>query len=269
MRERARLLLPSVVKAGKWMAAMAILLGVLGSRPARAADLGSAADSDPLQPIFLQLRNEYTNLPDGSWQNSLILRRDQLILKNLGVEKGRKGLLLRFDVPMMTVHTGTDTDTGLGDLYAQADFFPRMTRTFAFGGGTGLYLPTASLDSTGSGKWSVGPLVVPIWFFSGAGGFAFIKAQDVISLGGSPERPDLHFFLLTPTGVWKIGGRSWVLADTEVRQDWKNDLTFYKSGLQIGTRFGQGKAIWLKAEIPWGPDQQADWILKTSFYLIR
>jgi len=269
MTGRMTFLLQSALKAGKRMAMMVILFGILGSRPALAADPGTAADSDPLQPIMLQFRDEYSNLPDGSWQNAFILRRDQLILKSLGLEKGKKGLLLRFDLPIMTVHTESDTDTGLGDLYAQAIFFPRLSRSFALGGGTGLYLPTASLESTGSGKWSVAPLVVPIWFFPGAGGFAFLKVQDVISLGGSPERPDLNTLLLTPTGVRRIGDRGWVLADTELRRDWENDLTFYKSGLQLGTRFGNGKAAWIKVEIPWGPNQQADWIVKTSFYLIR
>ncbi len=280
-------------KARGRTAAALLLLGLLGSLPAKAGDRGdaadpppaagqgnpaapppaaapaNAADTDPLQPIFLQFREEYSNLPDGAWTNSLTLRRDELILKNLGVERGRRGLLLRFDLPMNTVHAGSDTDTGLGDLYAQALFFPRVTRTFAVGAGTGLYFPTASLDETGSGKWSVAPLVAPIWFFPGAGAFALLKAQEVISLGGSTERPDLNTLLLTPTGVWRLGGRGWLLADTEVKRDWINAVTYYKSGVQIGTRFGNGKAAWIKVEVPYGPDRQADWIVKTSFYLMR
>jgi hypothetical protein len=228
-----------------------------------------AADSDPVEPIVLQTRDEYTHLPDGAWVNAFILRRDQLILKNRGVKRGKKGLLLRFDLPMVSVHSGTDTDTGLGDLYAQAAFFPRMTRTFALGGGTGLYLPTASLDATGSGKWTVAPLVVPIWFFPKAGAFAYIKAQNVTSFGGASDRPDINYFVLTPTGVWKAGRKRWVLVDSEARRDWENDLWSYKSGLQYGTRFGNGKGAWIKVEIPWGPNQQSDWTIKTSFYRVR
>jgi hypothetical protein len=259
----------SIARTGRRAAMMVVLMSALSAFPARADEPEAAADSDPLAPIVLQTRDEYTNLPDGAWQNSIIFRRDQLILKNLGAEKGRKGLLLRFDLPVTSVHAGSDTDTGLGDLYGQAVFFPRLTRSFGMGVGTGFYFPTASLDTTGSGKWSVAPLVVPIWFLPGVGGFAFVKAQDVISLGGSANRPDINSLLVTPTGVWRAGGRRWVLVDTEVRRDWENDLTFYKSGVQLGTKFGSGKGAWIKVEFPWGPNQQADWIVKTSFYRIR
>jgi hypothetical protein len=189
---------------------------------------------------------------------------DQLTLKNLGVKGGRKGLLLRFDLPTVTVHAGDDTDTGLGDLYGQALFFPRLNR-FALGVGTGLFVPTASLDTTGTGKWSVAPLVAPLWFFPQRAGFAYVKIQDVLSFAGEGNRPDLHYLLVTPTLVKRTGRRSWLLLDSEGVFDWKNDRRGYKSGLQLGSYFHGPNGAWIKVEIPWGPDQQADWILKASF----
>jgi hypothetical protein len=229
----------------------------------------AAADSDPLRTIVGQIREEYADLPGDAWQNTLILRRDVLILKNLGVEGGRKGILARVDVPMVSVHTPGDTDTGLGDLYAQAIFLPRLSRTFGLGAGTGFYFPTATLETTGTGKWSVAPLVVPVWFFPGLAGYAYVKVLDIISFAGDADRPDLNVLIVTPTGVWKVGRRGWVLADTEVRRDWKTDLTSQQSGVQLGTMFGSGRGIWIKAEVPWGPNQRADWLVKTSFYLVR
>ena len=84
---------------------------------------------------------------------------------------GRTGFILRTDVPITTTHLGSETHTGLGDIYGQALYIPYLSRKFAFVTGTGLVLPTATHKTLGLGKWQVAPLAVPVWFFPKKKGF--------------------------------------------------------------------------------------------------
>ena len=72
---------------------------------------------------------------------------------------------LRTDVPITTTHVGSETKTGLGDIYGQVLLIPYVNRRFAFVTGTGLVLPTATYRTLGLGKWQLAPLAVPVWFF--------------------------------------------------------------------------------------------------------
>ncbi len=222
-----------------------------------------ASDEDPTQIVVFNVREVYTNLADGGWTNQFILRSDRALLKT---QRGLrpKGVLLRFDLPVAAGHVGTDTDAGLGDLYAQALFFPRLSRGFNFATGIGTVLPTATSEILGSGKWTLAPLAVPVWFFENRRGFAFVKVQDYVSIVGDRDRSDIHFLQITPTVLGRLSRRWWILADTEATIDWEHDnRASFKSGLQIGRIIGR-TGIWIKPEIPWGRYRRGDWILKVS-----
>jgi len=97
----------------------------------------------PDRAVFFSVREEYRNLINGASNNRRVLRMDAVVLKGERVG-GRTGYLLRTDVQIITTHLGSETHTGLGDIYAQVLYIPYLSRKFAFVTGTGIVLPTAT-----------------------------------------------------------------------------------------------------------------------------
>lgn len=254
---------------------VALLVAVLAAGTAlRAEERAVAADEDaggvegdPTRPIVFSLREDYSDLGNGAWVNQFTVRKDQMTPRHAGL--GRR-VILRFDLPFVTVHAGGEEHSGLGDLYAQALFARPFGRSFVLATGSGMFLPTASQDSLGTGKWSVAPVVLPFWSLPDRKGFFFVKLQDIVSFAGDEDRADVHALLTTPTLCWRFSRRSWVLVDTEAQTDWEHDArTSYRSGVQIGRAFKHKIGAWIKPEIPWGPHQLGDWTVKLTFYRIR
>jgi hypothetical protein len=47
--------------------------------------------------------------------------------------------------------------------------------------------------------------------------------------------------------------------------DWERDGELHwKSGLLFATRLRHGRALWVKAEAPWGEHRNAEWTLRAS-----
>jgi hypothetical protein len=239
-------------------------------REAEAGELGAVgADTDPTKPVSFSFRNEFYDLKQGLWRNDTILRTDRAVIQKTRLPGRARGLLLRADLPVVTFYNGDVTKTGLGDLYGQALLAPRIRGPFFLAAGTGLVLPTATGDSFGLGKWIVSPAVVPVYFFPQRG-ISYIKVQDWISFAGSPGRPDTHFLMVTPTFLWRVTKRWYVLADGESLTDWEKDgRTSYKGGFLLGVMLSRRAGISLKAEIPFGEYRQGDWTLKFVFHRTR
>lgn len=229
----------------------------------------AGVDDDPTRAVFFSVREEYRNLNNGAWNNRLVLRKDVVVLRGTRIG-GRTGYLLRTDVPITTTHLGSETHTGLGDIYGQALYIPYLSRKFAFVTGTGVVLPTATHKTLGLGKWQVAPLAVPVWFLSRKRGFLSVKFQDFISIAGVGDRPDVHSLFINPTLNY-IPARRWLVqADAESRTNWKNDN---RTDFRVG--FGAGKVITrrlflgIKCEVPIGPTRPGDWTLRVTNILYR
>ena len=263
-------------------AAAVVLLVVLALFPARRArgqgapDAGTAAlsagmgeDTDPTRPVLFSLREEYYNLPDGNWINNFILRKDELVWKEKTFPGRARGVLLRMELPETTAHFGGESEGGLGDGYVQALFLPQLSGPFLLAAGTGLVLPTATERVLGGGKWTIAPLVAPVWFIPRQR-YAFVKVQEFESFAGPSSRPDVSFLLITPTYLTRVGQRYWVLVDSESRTDWtRGDVTSFKSGLLVGTMFSPRLGLSIKAEVPWGNHRLGEWTLKATLFWTR
>jgi len=229
-------------------------------------------DTNPTKAVLFSIRNEYYNFRSDSWANFVVLRADQAILKRSKLKP--KGIIFRSDLSIGSGHRGETTKTGLGDLYLQSLFFPHLRKTFVFAGGTGLVLPTATDSFLGFGKWQIAPLVLPVWFFPQRRGFMegyfLVKFQDFYSFAGKSNRPDIHYFLITPIVQYRINRKNWILLDTEMKRNWLADnRTSFRSGIQLGRMFSPKFGFWIKSEIPWGKNREADWVLKFTMILAR
>ena len=226
-------------------------------------------DTDPTKPVAFSFREEFYDLKGDAWMNVAILRSDQLILEKKDLLGHRRGVILRADLPMVSYHGGGSTRTGLGDIYGQALLIPQVRDNFLFAFGSGLVFPTATGDEFGRGKWIASPAAVPIWYFPRQG-FAYIKVQDWVSFEGDSGRPDVHYLTITPTFLWRLSKRYWMVLDGETYTDWEtNNQTSYKGGFLIGRMFSKNAGLSLKAEIPFGEHRQGDWTVKAVFFITR
>ncbi len=228
-----------------------------------------SVEEDPTKPIAFSIRNEYRNLKRGSWANTVIFRWDQLTLKNLGNKGGAKGIILRFDIPLNTVHSGTGTKTGLGDLYVQVLHIPHVRRKFALAAGTGVALPTATNDLLGQGKLILAPVVVPIWYFAERKRLLLVRFQNYVSVAGKNSRPDVNYLVADPLLVHRLNRKWWILADTEFKWDWKRKQGSAISGVQLGRMISGKFGFWVKPEVPWGPGRQGDYTFKFTLFRVR
>lgn len=226
-------------------------------------------DDNPTRVVFFSVREEYRNLIDGAWNNRLVLRRDAAVLKGKH-GGGRTGYLLRTDVPITTTHLGSETHTGLGDIYGQALYIPYLSRKFAFVTGTGIVLPTATHKTLGQGKWQIAPLAVPVWFLPRKKGYLQVKVQDFISVAGVGDRPDVHMLLITPALNY-IPARRWLVnTDFESRTDWKNgNRTDFRVGFGAGRVMTRRFFLGVKCEVPIGATRPGDWTLKVTNIFYR
>ena len=245
-----------------------VVLCLLAPVCAAAQDAKTTADADPTRPILFSVRPEFYHVAGGIWRMQAIGRYDQATMRQRRWFGGKRGLLLRFEVPLVSADTpATSRSSGLGDSYAQILTVPKLSGRFALATGTGVVLPTATSDLLGGGQWILAPTVVPVWFLRGIG-LALLKVQDYISIAGDDARPPVHFLLVTPTFVRSFGGGSWVLLDLEAKTDWNRDTTAFKSGVQFGRIFS-GVGVWVKPEVAFGGNQGGNWNLKTGFVWYR
>jgi hypothetical protein len=229
----------------------------------------AAVDYNPTRAVFFSIREEYRNLTNGAWNNRIVLRKDTVVLK--GKPKGnRTGFLLRTDVPITTTHLGSETHTGLGDIYGQALYIPYFTRKFAFVTGSGIVLPTATHRTLGLGKWQVAPLAVPVWFLGGGKGFVQVKIQNFTSVAGVSDRPDVNALFINPL-INYIPARRWLVqAEVESRTNWENDnRTDFRVGFGAGKVLAHRLFLGLKCEIPIGATRSGDWTLKITNIFYR
>ena len=197
------------------------------------------------------------------------MRADKVILKNKGKLSGKRGFLLRSDLPIVITRARGSENMGFGDLYAQALWFPYLTRKFGFAMGSGLSVPTATDKLLGAGKWQIAPAAIPVWFFDRKGLF-FVKFQDYSSFAGNGNRTDIHYTNVNATLLWKLKRSCWVVTDTEMNANWKKGgSTWFKSGLMVGRMINPTFGVWFKPEIPYGKDSGGGWILKSSFFWVR
>ena len=146
---------------------------------------------------------------------------------------------------------------------------PYFTRRFAFLAGSGLRVPTATDNLLGTGKWVVAPALAPVWFLQNTGMF-FVKVQNLSSIGGAADRPDINFLLVTPTFIHTAHKNWWFLVDAESRTDWQQDrATAVRGGLQVGHAFGSRFSMWVKPEAGWDPNQDMQWNLKFGLVWFR
>lgn len=270
VNNKLKLLARTLVRAGLVILFFSVIAAAQAGPSPTVAPPPPADDSDPTRPVVWSLREEFYNLPGTSWNNAFILRSDRAFLKNRPQLTGKRGALTRLDIPLVVARRPDKTTVGLADIYAQVLLVPYLKNGFAFVAGSGVSLPTATNRRLGTGKLTIAPAVIPVWFIPKRG-FFFVKAQDYFSVAGAHDRPDLHYLTVTPLLVWRLKGtRYWTQFDGETQTNWKADNhTGYKAGFLLGRMNKNFIGTWIKVEVGMGPYRVATLAIKTSFFRVH
>lgn len=183
----------------------------------RATEEQIAADlANPLAPITtlaLQYRSEFGNGPDDEVNHQLRLQPS--FFKPF---HDTSAFLLRTALPIRFTAFPDET-AGLGDLSLSPYYVPDLTSSTFFGVGGTVTLPSATEDSLGSKKWSVGPALVvaeigdPIVF--GA------LIQHLWSYAGTDDRSDVNVFTAQPFVTYLLGSGFSATVNSETNYDFR------------------------------------------------
>jgi hypothetical protein len=152
------------------------------------ADPGAAMMSIPFQYNYLGEVG-----PGGDFHNQLL--KIQPVIPFVG-EKGK--FLLRPILPLLSNEYPAD-HSGVGDLFVQGYYIPkREGAAVEVGFGPALVFNTASNDSLGAGKWSIGPAFVFIHKTSDHKWTMALLANHIWSVAGDSDREDVSQTSLQP-----------------------------------------------------------------------
>ena len=255
---------------------IAILLGssfAFAQTPQQPQNSEIADDTNPSKAVLFSVREEYYKLDSGSWKNAFIFRADKAIFEGMRPLRP-KGMILRMDLPVSAARLAGDTQWGLGDTYFQALLFPHLGRKVLFAAGSGILLPTATDSFLGSGKFQIAPLAAFIGFFPPRRGYMegyfLLKLQDYYSFYGDSDKPDIHYFQVTPTILYRLNRKNFIVLDTEMKTNWLADnRTSFRTGIQFGRMMNRKMGFWIKPEIPWGNNKELDWVLKFTLIFAK
>ena len=102
-------------------------------------------DNNPTRPVLFSIRPEFYGPSDDVKQAALIFRYDQAALRARRFLPGKRGVVVRFEVPIAATDVAnTTTSVGLGDAYGQLLLLPHITRTGGFVIGLGVVMLTGT-----------------------------------------------------------------------------------------------------------------------------
>lgn len=205
---------------------------------ARTVDEVAAELANPLAPVTTlagNVRAERGNGPQDA--TNYQLRLQPSFFKPFA---DSSALLLRTILPVR-FNTWPTSANGLGDLSIIPYYVPDTTATTFVGYGGALILPTATEDSLGTGKWSVGPAVIvavtgkPVTW----GGLV----QHVWSFAGASDRADVSVTTVQPFLTYLMSDGWAATSSSESTYNWKagtgNEWTVpLTAGISKVVRFG-------------------------------
>jgi hypothetical protein len=154
-------------------------------------------------------------------------------------------LITRAIVPIISQHNITglnEKQSGMSDIVLSGFFSPKNAKNgITWGAGPVILLPTGTNDYLTTKNWGAGPTAV---ILKQSNGWTFgALANQIWSLSGDKNRPDVNQMFLQPFLVynWKTGAG--VGANAEYTQNWQaNTSTIYLNPTISGvTSFGKQK----------------------------
>jgi hypothetical protein len=158
---------------------------------------------------------------------------------------------------------GTSSTNGATDMTVRTGWRVYSSSNLALFLGTDATFPTASKETLGLGKYTLGPAVAVALPMARLRSLLFVLAQDFRSVGGDPSRPDVHFSRVQTVFNTIWSERWWTTLELLANANWEQNG---KSGgtleSELGYRFDDRWRIFVRPGIGlWGKSipQAFDW----------
>lgn len=153
--------------------------------------------------------------PDGNYDNQML--KVQPVIPFVG---GRGKFILRPILPLLSNEFPQD-QRGIGDLFVQGYYIPNDQGAVELGFGPAVMFDTASHESLGSGKYSVGPAFVVVhktkrWTIGAL-------ANHLWSIAGDDDREDVSLTNLQPFITRNLPNGWSATITSESSYNWKAD----------------------------------------------
>ncbi|HVJ37734.1 MAG TPA: transporter [Stenotrophomonas sp.] len=153
--------------------------------------------------------------PGGAYHNQQL--KVQPVIPFVG-ENGK--FLLRPILPLASNQFPEDK-SGMGDLFVQGYYIPNGQGATEFGFGPAALLKTATSDSLGTGKWSLGPALVMIHKTASKKWTLGALANHVWSIAGDHDRDDVSLTNFQPFATRNLPGGWSASFTSETSYNWK------------------------------------------------
>lgn len=114
-----------------------------------------------------------------------------------------------------------DGATGLGDINYSLFVSPAKPKSFIWGVGPSVTLPTATDEQLGSDKWSTGPTAVVL--FQPKWGTYGLLGRHLWSVAGDPDRPGVNQSLFEPFVNYNLPDGWYLITDIIITANWQAD----------------------------------------------
>lgn len=259
--------------------ALMIFTLILFVMPTQAQDTPKANDADALAK---QLQNPVANLISVPFQfnydwgfdprngSRMLLNVQPVVPMSLNEDWN---LIARVILPVIWQSdvVNNDSQFGIGDAVVSAFFSPKEPTTggLIWGVGPVLLIPTASQNLLGGEKFGVGPTAVAL---QQAGSITFgALVNHIWSVAGDNDRADVNVSFLQPFVAKNFPGGYALGVNTEISQDWDNDLTngtLNIIGSKVVTIGSQMAQVFLGPRFPYGNANRSDFGVRFGLTLL-
>jgi len=181
----------------------------------------------------VQLFSEYADLDPSGSRRDVTLRVDLPWRKNWLLQT-----ILPFDRLIDPDRSGIPSASGVGDLTVNFLWRAYNTPEYAFLVGVASSFPTATDDRVGSGKYTVGPLLVTARYLPLIKSFLFGALTHQLSVGGDPSRKDVQLTgaVAQINTIW--AEKWWTTVQGLWLVNWElNEKTSMKMEFELGRNF--------------------------------
>lgn len=216
-----------MVKLSPFALASAVVLGLLGTAPARADDTASTealarAAQNPVAAMISVPFQSNTNFGYGPYDKTQELLNIQPVIP-LSLSPDWN-LITRVIAPVLSqpqLYPGDDRTFGLGDLNPTFFLSPAKSGTFIWGVGPTFLLPTATDEDLGTGKWGAGPSVVGL--VSTGPWVVGVLANNIWSFAGDSNRKEVNQLTVQPFVNYNFKGGWYLSSSPLITANWVAD----------------------------------------------
>jgi hypothetical protein len=238
-------------------------------QPPKPEEKPSAAKEDKsgTNPLNFQsefrLFNEVQLRQGRGYQNFTTLQYVQPFASNFA---------LRMRLPIAGSDASGANEYGLGDINVKANWVPLINRKIGVMLGSEFSFNTASSRTLGTGKNTIAPLGVLVFFLKD--GWLFAPAyQHTVSFAGDSTRSSINlgaadFYLVKLTR----SKRNWFILDPTLIDDYQNGRVSgtleFEAGQIVGRMMGGIGSIYIRPGVGLGTNRIYNWNLEVGFKLI-